>query len=246
MASVQVRADGVDLDSPTLIEGLPGAGLVGKIAADHLVEEFEMTHYADVRCEGLADVAVYEADSRAVLTPVRIYADEERDLLVLQSDVPVSPSSAEAFVGCLSGWVAERDAFPLYLSGLPVEEKSDVPALFGVATGAAGDRVADAGIEPPEQGGLVSGPTGALLARAADEELDSVALVVETEAQFPDPEAARTLLQNGIEPLAGIEVDTEELVERAAEIREAREQLAQRLHEAQDESTQAQPIRGFQ
>ena len=32
-----------DLDSPVLIEGLPGVGHVGKLAAEHLLEEFETT-----------------------------------------------------------------------------------------------------------------------------------------------------------------------------------------------------------
>lgn len=246
MAHVQVRADDVELESPTLVEGLPGAGLVGKIATDHLVQKYEMTHYADLICDGLPDVAVYQSESSAVMSPVRFYADEEQDLLVLESDIPVSPSSATEFVGCVSAWLDENGAFPIYLSGLPVEEKGDVPELFGVATGAAKHRLDEAGIVPPRQSGLVSGPTGALLADAHEQDRDSIALIVETEAQFPDPEASRTLLQNGVGPLTGIDVSTDELVEQAEEIREAREQLAQRLQESQDESTQARPIRGFQ
>lgn len=246
MAHVQVRADDVELDSPTMVEGLPGAGLVGKITADHLVDECEMTHYADLVCDGLPDVAVYRSESSSVMSPVRLYADEDRDLLALQSDIPVSPSSAPEFVDCVSSWLDENDAFPLYLSGLPADDKGDVPELFGVATGRAESRLDEAGIVPPRQGGIVSGPTGALLANAHERDRDSIALVVETEAKFPDPEAARALLRNGIGPLIGLDIDTDDLVERAEEIREAKEQLAQRLQEAEDESTQAQPIRGFQ
>ena len=46
MASIDRLVEDVALDSPTLIEGFPGVGLVGKIAADHLIDSFEMTHYA--------------------------------------------------------------------------------------------------------------------------------------------------------------------------------------------------------
>lgn len=246
MARIQIRADHIELDDPVLVEGLPGAGLVGKIAADHIVEIFDMEYYGALHCEGLPRVAVYEGDSSAVLPPVRLYADEERDLLALQSDVPVSPTQASEFAGCVTGWLDENDVFPIYLSGLP-EEKDGTPELYGIATGEAESVLDDAGIVPPRGGGLVSGPTGALLHRASESDLDSVGLIVQTNAQFPDPEAARAILEHGVGPIVDVDIDTSRLVERASEIQNAREQLAERLQEGnRDESTQAQPIRGFQ
>jgi uncharacterized protein len=245
MAHVQVHADDVSLESPVLVEGLPGAGLVGKIAADHLVEHFDMTHYGSLRCEGLPEVAVYHGESTDVLPPVRLYADESRDLLVLQSDVPVSPSSAPEFADCVTAWLAEHDVFPLYLSGL-AEEKDGVPELYGVATGDGESAIDRVGLEPPRENGLVSGPTGALLGTAGETGLDAAGLIVQTNPKFPDPEAARVLLEHGVAPLADVEVDTSALVDQADEIQQAREQLAKQLQEGGDESTEAQPIRGFQ
>jgi uncharacterized protein len=244
MAHVDVHAD-LDLDSPTLVEGLPGAGLVGKIAADHLVEQFEMEWVASCFCEGLPRVAVYRTDSAETMPPVRLYADAERDLLVLQSDVPVSPSQASDFAGCLTGWFDTNDVFPLYLSGLP-EGYDEVPDLYGIATGDATSRLDESGITPPDDAGMVSGPTGALLHEANVRGLPAVGLIAETEAQFPDPTAAQKVLTKGIEPLTGIEVDTDSLVEQAEKIRKARERLAKQVHEADDESTEAKSIRGFQ
>jgi uncharacterized protein len=244
MAHVEVT-EPVDLDSPTLVEGLPGVGLVGKIAADHLVEQYDMTYHAACHCEGLPDVATYEAGGRDLRPPVRLYADADRDLLVLQSDVPVSTSAATEFATCVTGWIAEQAATPLYLSGLP-EEKDGVPAMYGVATGAGGDLLDDHGVDAPPESGMISGPTGALLAEASEQGLDSLGLVVQANAQFPDPEAARVLLKEGIGPLAGIEVDTDVLVEQAEEIAAARERLAEQMQQADDDSTRAQPVGMYQ
>jgi uncharacterized protein len=175
-----------------------------------------------------------------------VYADGERDLLVLQSDVPVSPSQASEFAGCLTGWMRDNDILPMYLSGL-AEEKDGVPEMYGIATGEAASALEAAGIGSPPDGGMVTGPTGALLHRASEVGMDSVGLIVQTEAQFPDPEAARVVLEGGVGPIADVEVDTDRLVERAGEIQAARERLAERIQEAEsDESTRAQPIRGFQ
>ncbi|MEF8872584.1 MAG: PAC2 family protein [Haloarculaceae archaeon] len=235
----------MSLDDPVLVEGLPGVGLVGKLAADHLVEQLEMEYYAACHCDGLPDVAIYEEGERGIQPPVRIYADEQRDLLVLQSDVPVSPTAADEFSTCVTGWLASQDALPLYLSGLP-EEKDDVPTLYGIATGGAHTLLADHDIPVPTESGMVSGPTGALLAEASEQGLDSVGLIVQADANFPDPEAARVFLKDGIGPLADIDVATDKLVEQADKVAAARERLAKQMQEAQEESTRAQPLGMYQ
>ncbi|WP_224269042.1 proteasome assembly chaperone family protein [Haloprofundus salinisoli] len=247
MARINVLADDLEFDEPLLVEGLPGVGLVGKIAADHLVETFEMNHYANVYCESIPKVAVYRDDDRSIHPPVRIYGDTERDLLVLQSDVPISPGAATEFADCLSDWFDEKRLTPVYISGLPREKDEEPPELYGIGTGDAASMLDEAGIDSPAEMGLVSGPTGALLSYAIENDQNAVGLVVESDPQFPDPEAARVVVTEGIDALLDIEVPTDDLVDRAEEIREAKQQLAQRLQNAEnDESSQAQPLRMYQ
>lgn len=246
MAHIKVQADDLTLDSPTLIEGLPGVGLVGKIAADHLIDLLDMTYYADVVCEGLPKLAIYRADDPSLRPPVRLYADEDRQLLVLQSDVPVSPTNASEFAGCLIGWLQDRDALPIFLSGLPTERDESPPTLFGTATGGGEGYLSEAGLEAPTENGVIAGPTGALLHQAQERDLTSLGLVVESNPQFPDPEAAHVLIRNGITPMTGLDVETDQLIDRAEEIRKQREQLAKQMHQADEEASRAEPLRMYQ
>jgi uncharacterized protein len=247
MARISVLADDLSLTEPCLIEGFPGVGLVGKIAADHIVEEFEMTHYGNIYCDSVPKVAVYQEDNAKLHPPVRLYADEERDLLVLQSDVPIQPAAADSLAECLSGWFTDLDVMPLYLSGIPREkEQGHVPSLYGLGVGEGIDLISQAGIEAPSETGLVSGPTGVLLNAAVESDRVAVGLVVESDPRFPDPEAARILIKKGIEPLADLEVPVDDLVDRAEQIRQAKERLAKRMQEANEESTQARPIGMYQ
>jgi uncharacterized protein len=245
MAHINVVGDPASLSEPWMVEGLPGAGLVGKIAADHLVEEFSMDLYAHVHCEGIPQVAVYD-ESAALRPPVRLHVEEAAGLVVLTSDVPVTPSAAGEVAECLAGWFDDHRVRPLYLSGLPGQKDEAPPAVFGVATGEGHAALEEAGVEAPDEGGLVSGPTGALLSHAVETDRTAVALVVETDPRFPDPEAASVLLDKGIGPITGAEVGVDELVDRAEEIRRAREQLAERMRKAGEESTRAQPLRMYQ
>jgi uncharacterized protein len=245
MAHIQVHRDDISLDSPTLVEGLPGVGLVGKIAADHLVDVYDMEYYASAHCEGLPEIAVYDTDDPQVRPPVRLYADEERDLLVLQSDAPISPSGAKEFAGCMVGWFEANDATPIYLSGRPAE-KDGVPNVYGVSTGDGAAMLEGADVDLPSENGAITGPTGALIHESQRVGLTGIGLIVEADQRFPDPEAARALLQTAISPLADFEIDTEALVEQAEEIGRAKAQLAQQLQENQEESTSAQPLGMYQ
>jgi uncharacterized protein len=134
---------------------------------------------------------------------------------------------------------------PIYISGLPrkIDEKRQ---LYGVASGEGTERLADAGIDRPAEMGLISGPTGALLTHAIKNDTAAVGLIVETNPQLPDPEAAQVVIEDGIEPIADITVSTEDLSTRAAEIEAAREQLIQRMQQANDDSSRAQPLRMYQ
>lgn len=246
MAHIDVKADDLRFEDPFLIEGFPGVGLVGKITGDHLIEEFEMIHYGNVHCEGIPRAAVYDEGTPEIQTPVRIYADEQRDLFVLRSDVPVSPPAASNFADCVVDWYDDLGVTPVYTSGLPSEKSEDVPALYGFATGDGAPLLDDAGVDYPNEQGLVSGPTGALLNQAIESDRTAVGFVVESDPQFPDPEAARVVIKDGVEPLVDVEVPVDDLVDHAEEIRQAKERLAERMQGATEESTQAQPLRMYQ
>lgn len=248
MAEIRIE-DTPNLEEPVLVEGLPGVGLVGKIATDHIVDTLDMAYLGEVDCDGLPKIAIYGEDDRSVEPPVRLYVDEERDLLALQSDIPVSRDTASDFARALVDWIDEVDAFPIFLSGLANEdhEPEEVPAVFGVGTGTGASLLDENEVQNPPERGVIGGPTGALLNRSAAADVDSCGLVVESDPQFPDPAAARQLIVSGIEPLSDVDIDTEHLVERAEDIREQKEKLAKRMQQAgEEESSQAQPLRMYQ
>ncbi|ELZ03704.1 proteasome assembly chaperone family protein [Natrialba aegyptia] len=248
MARISLQGDEAALENPTFVEGFPGLGLVGKIATDHLVEELDMRYYASVHCDGLPRVGVYRSGDRTARPPVRLYVSEEHNLLALQSDAPIRSEALGDVAQCITNWIVDHGATPLYLSGLPAErDDGRQPDLYGIATGDAAALLDDREIDVPPEDGVVTGPTGALINHAAQADYDSLGLVVECSPQFPDPEAASVLLDDTIAPLADLSVDVHELVERAEEIREKREQLAQQMQAAgQEQSTQAQPLRMYQ
>ncbi|GAB7095538.1 proteasome assembly chaperone family protein [Halolamina litorea] len=245
MARIRVVDEGVDLHNPTLVEGFPGAGLVGKIVADHMVDAMDLTHYANVHSDSFDQVAVYDRGTPELASPVRLYADDRGEVLVLQSDIPVEADAAEEFAAAFAPWL-EDNATPVFIAGLPTKQRSSTPELFGVGSGAGVDTVGDAGLARPPERGVVSGPAGSLLGHAVENGLDAVGLIVECDPRFPDPVAAKTLLERGIEPIIGRDVSVGMLESQAEKIQQAKERLARRMQDGGDASSEATPLRMFQ
>lgn len=250
MSHAVVHANRTRLHNPVFLDGLPGQGLVGKIATDHLISEFGMTYFASIECPALPPVVAYSEDSSRIFPPVRVYADGERDLLALQSDVPVSPAIVSDFASCLGGLLAQYNTLPLYFSGFTRAregEFEDERILYGVATG-TGERLLEKyAIPSPREAGVWSGPTGALLNVARVNETTAIGILVESDPQFPDPEAACTLIERVIEPVTGVTVDVNSLREQTETIREEKKTFAALMEQPErNESSMAESRRMYQ
>ncbi|GAB7013622.1 proteasome assembly chaperone family protein [Halolamina salina] len=248
MVEIRVTDDSVDPTGATLIEGMPGVGLVGKIATDHLIDERDMQEFASVRGEGIPPVTVFDGADRDVNSPIRLYIDDEEELVALRSDVPVHVMDAPLFAERLTEWIGDNDVLPVYLGGLAAERDADeVPSVEGIGVGAGQERLDDAAVAPPDDGGMISGPCGALLFEAVDADVDAVGLMVDTDPRFPDPQGSHALIKQGINPIAGVDIDTQRLVDQAEEIVDQRKELAQKMQQAdQHEASQVSRTGMFQ
>lgn len=244
MSHAFVHDDRVRLHNPVYIDGLPGLGLVGKIVADHLIEEFDMTYFASIECPALPPVVAYGEGASTVLPPVRVYADKERDLLALQSDVPVSPDRVADFASCLSRLLADYNALPLYFSGtnqrVDEENLDGDREVYGIATGTGHRLLERHSIQPPRDAGIWSGPTGALLDVARVDGTTSLGIIVESHSRYPDPVAACLLIERVVEPIAGVNVDVDSLRDQAETIRQEKQSLAAQMEQSEtNESSEA-------
>ncbi len=246
MPEIVKKNDSIELESPYVIEGFPGTGLAGKIAVEHLIERLELEYYAFIDSTGLPPVTLFDADEYRVKPAVRVYADSEGQFAVLSSDIPVSAEAGE-FVDAVHRWMRDNEATPVYQVGLPLDRGNEKPDLFGVSTGDGDRLLSENGIKKPPGIGAVTGPTGALMERSRKENYTSVGVIVETDPRFPDPEAAKVLVDEGVKPLTGVELNTDILSETADQIREKKERLAKQIREsAEHEASEAYPTEMYQ
>ena len=224
-------------ESPTLIEGLPGLGLVASITVDQITTQLGLQQYGTIVSDEFPTVASF--DEGRVRDAVRVYASADPAVMTLQSDVAIPPDAVEALSECVLTDLAERFDRAVFLAGAPAESEEEVGDIVGVATTDGLEAaLLDAGITLAEGPGVVGGVTGSLVADCYHGDVPAAVLVVRSNPYIPDPGAARAVIEEALEPLVEFDIDTELLRERAEEIQRRKQQIAEQLRQYQQDGDQ--------
>ncbi|MFD1569066.1 proteasome assembly chaperone family protein [Halorubrum laminariae] len=225
-----------ELDDPVLIEGLPGVGHVGKLAAEHLLEEFDGELVRRVYATEFPPQVSVDGDGVAGLTCAEFHAIETdgADLLVLTGDHQAGSNAGHYRLTTTFLDIAEEfgAARAYALGGVPTGELVEEYTVLGAVSNAdLLDGLEDAGVEfrPDEPAGGIVGVSGLVLGLGDRRGFDAACLMGETSGYLVDPKSARTVLET-LEDLLDFVVDYESLEERAEEM----EEVVGKIREMQD------------
>jgi len=232
-------------ESPTLIEGLPGLGMVASIAVDQITKQLELDQHGTIVSDDFPPVAAF--NEGRVRDAVRVYAGDEPAVMTLQSDVPIPPTAVEALSQCVLTEVADEFERAVFLAGAPAESEDEIGEIVGVATTDQLEAaLTDAGITLADGSGVIGGVTGALLADCYHNDVPAAVLIVRSHPYIPDPGAARAVIENALEPLVDFDIDTQELLEQAEEIQQQKQRIAEQLQQYQQQQEQEPRVGMYQ
>ncbi|MFB6082135.1 MAG: proteasome assembly chaperone family protein [Halanaeroarchaeum sp.] len=228
----------VDAATPTLIEGLPGHGLVASIAVDQITSQLELAHHGNISADEFPPVVTF--DDGMVRDPVRVYAGEDPAVMTLQSDLAIPPQAFEPLAKCVLHDLSPEFDRAIFLAGAPAEEESERGTVTGVATtDAIRSDLEEAGIELAPEPGLVGGVTGALVRACYHAGVPAAVLIARSHPYLPDPGAAQEVIENALEPLVDFDIDTTELREQADQIQQRMTQIAEQYQQMVQEQQQS-------
>lgn len=231
----------LEAGSPTLIEGLPGLGMVASIAVDQITSQLELEYHGHIRSEAFPPVTTFEGGR--VRDAVRVYAGVDPSVMTLQSDLPIPGQAIGPLSECVHTELAEEFDRAVFLAGAQAESEDQVGEVRGVATTDAVETdLRDAGIELAEDAGAIGGVTGGLVADCYQADVPAAVLVVRCDPRLPDPGAARAVIEEALEPLVEFDIDTSELEEQAEQIRNQKQQIAQHLQQMQQQQQQGETM----
>ncbi|MFA5772080.1 MAG: proteasome assembly chaperone family protein [Thermoplasmata archaeon] len=221
------------LKNPILIEGLPGVGNVGKLAADHLVDELKAVKFIDVFSSYFPPQVLVGDDGVVKLVRQEIYYVKKKspnhDLIILAGDYQgMSPEGqyvlSDRCLDVLEGYNIRR----MYtLGGYGVGRMVEKPRVLGAATDTKlVEEMKKYGIVFPkgEPGSGIIGASGLLLGLGKLRDIPGVCIMGETSGYFADPKSAEAVLEI-LTKILSIKINYTKLEKKAAQIDKITAQL---------------------
>jgi hypothetical protein len=224
------------LKSPIVIEGLPGIGLVGKIAADHLVVKTKAKKFCELYSPYFPPQVITDEEGLVRLVKNEFYylKDKGRDFIIIVGDFQgMSPESQYEISGKILEVLSHYKPKVIYtLGGLGIGKVSKEPKVYGAATGRRLiPELKKKGITfTGRAGGGIFGASGLLLGLGKLHGVDGVCLMGETVGHVVDAKAAKVLLEKLSEVL-GLKVDMTDLDKQAKATEKELEKVQHMLEE---------------
>ncbi len=191
-----------ELKDPVLIEGLPGVGHVGAMAAEYLVEQLKAEKVLSIYSDQLpGQVMIKEGGVvKLVSHDLYLYRGESRDLIFLLGEFQANTPEGQYWMTrsvlelVLPWGVSQVITLGGYGRGVQVEK----PRVFGAATDPElVEEFSKYGVyfsDSEPEGGII-GASGLLLGLGKLYGIKGVCLMGETSGVFKDPKAARELIK---------------------------------------------------
>ncbi len=223
-----------EIERPILIEGYPGVGLVGHIAANFLAKELGMEMVGYVESPFIPPMAlILEGKPNP---PLRFYG--KNNIIVAVADVYVAPTLVNEIVRELTAYLKERNAEKVIsLGGIGIGFFKEQMDVWGVGAREELNReLEEKGVKLLQYGSIM-GMSGRLLLEASRSNLDAYVLLGETFGDRPDPKAAANVIE-ALKKLVPLEVSTEPLLQEARAIEEQLRRMHEQMEQARKKAQQ--------
>lgn len=239
----------VNLRNPILIEGLPGLGLVGKIATRYLVKHLKAEKFAYLYSPHFPYfVLVNKKGSARLLRGVFYFwnnPDGENDFIFFTGDSQAQTIEGQYEISdCILDF-AEQNKVSLMVTigGYRMEVEDNPEVIAATVNHGLLEKALKSGAIISSKGSPIVGTAGLILGLARFKKIDAMCLLGETRGYLPDPKAAKSVLKvlndllNLSVDLAGLDeqiVKADNMVTRLQKIEKKRASHAEEMRKEED------------
>jgi uncharacterized protein len=216
------------LKDAVLVEGLPGIGLVGKLAGDHMKDELKAVKFAELISPFLPPQVNIQDDGTIRMVNMEFYFWQgTRDLIFLVGDFQgITPDSQYQLTEHILNLAQEFDVRRIYtLGGLGTGSITNNPRVFGAATSKTLVTELEKYGVIFKGGGAIFGASGLLLGLAIPRNIEAVCLMGETHGQIIDAKSTEAVL-SVLSRILEVKVDMGELEKKAKQTEEQMGQMS--------------------
>ncbi len=214
------------LHSPIFVEGLPGVGNVGKLAAEHLVDQLKAVKFAEMYSKYFPpQVLVTDSGTIRLVSNTFYYVhrpEAENDIVIMTGDYQgLTPEGQYELSDRTLQVIRELGVMRMFtLGGYGLGKMIEKPRVLGATTDIdMVDEMKRYGVtfSKGEPGSGIVGASGLLLGLGNLMSMRSVCLMGETSGYFVDPKGAQAVLEV-LSKILKVEIDFAALEEKAQQI----------------------------
>jgi len=214
------------LRDPILVEGLPGVGNVGKLAAEHMVDQLKAVKFADVFSKFFPPQVLVSDSGTIRLVSNELYyvkrPEMANDLVILIGDYQGLTPDGQYELSDKTLQIAKELGVKrvFTLGGYGLGKMIEKPRVLGAATDQElVDEMKKFGVtfSKGEPGSGIVGASGLLLGLGLLYGIRSVCLMGETSGYFVDPKGAQAVLEV-LAKILDVKIDFAELESKAEQI----------------------------
>ncbi|GBE17581.1 PAC2 family protein [archaeon BMS3Abin16] len=219
------------LKNPVLIEGLPGIGQVGKIAAEYLKDELGATRFATLLSYTFPPQVLVKKDGTIELMKNEFYyLKGKQDLIILTGNTQAATNDGQyRLCQKILDVVTELGCNKIYtLGGFGVGKNIDNPVVYGaVNKDSLISSLESIDVVLGQSGvGHIIGASGLLLGLSSLRGMDGLCLMGETSGFYVDPKSAKAILTVLTRHL-GLELSLDNLEKKAEEVEKMTQEAAE-------------------
>ncbi len=242
----------IEPSNPVLIEGLPGLGLVGRIAIRYLIKNLKARRFAYLYSPHFPYfVLVNKKGNVRLLRGTFYFWKNEKgpnDLILFTGDSQSQTIEGQYEIADrMLDFSKKHNVHTIAtIGGYRIETKDKPKVIVAATSQGILDKAVNAGATISVSGSPIVGTAGLILGLARFKKIDALCLLGETRGYLPDPLAARSVLEvlksafNFDVDLSGLSEDiakAETMVTRLQKIEEKRVLQAEETRKEEDKKT---------
>ena len=219
-----------NLKNPIIFAGFVGAGLVGPLAINHIIEKLEMEEIGVMRSKYLPPSTVFIRGR--LRHPFRFYANKEGTVCAIICEITLRMEGLYSIVSSILDWADEKGSKEIVILDGVASSEHDNKAYCAAEEDLV-RAMADADISLIPQG-FITGIPGGILNECLVREIQGLTLLAKANKINPDPAAASTLIK-AINRFYKMDIDVEDLLKDKDRINEDFRELSQKYVEHREE-----------
>jgi uncharacterized protein len=221
----------VNIKGYSLIEGFPGAGLVGPMTISYMIDKLKMKYIGYLESNDFPPlVSIHKNEP---MPPIRVYYSDEYKIVTIFAEFAVTLDLVAEMSKTVFDFVKRNGITNIYsIGGIPSKDDSNKTPFVIASNSALIKSAQSAGLKPVAEG-VATGVSALLLIKSSMDKLNDTNIMVPVQQNIIDPIYAEIAIES-LNKLMHLDIDVDDLDKEAKAVEAKIKELISKHRESHE------------